>query len=225
SASTEDLCKKLSSDDGTNLQSYTSYFTVPELKAIAGVFGLDAKGKRKNELDAAVWGFVQDYDKITRALTYGDVFSDRRAADFPTRLRNWMEARHSTKKLADLSPGENTLWLIRYALMDIHGNSFPGFFEGGSDDRPEMFIRALRDIGANKSAKAMVDIGKILFGGDVPTTREARLQALMLADEDEADAFEIRLERCRKIWENAGEDIAALSVRFAAKNPDRFRPD
>jgi hypothetical protein len=223
SASKVELCKKLSSDDGTCLQSYTGYFTVPELKAIASVFGIDSKGKTKDELDAAIWGFVQGYDRIARKLTYEEVFASPRSPDFAAKLRDWMEARHSTSKLAQLSDGEQVLWQIRYVLMEINGNSFPGVFEGGDDDRPQQFVRALREIGAKKSATAFERIGSILFDGDIPKTADARSRKLTVEDEDQASAFDERLDACRDIWEKSDEDIAALSVRFAANNPDRFR--
>lgn len=223
SASNEELCKKLSRDDGTQLQSYTSYFSVAELKTIAGLFGIDTKGKTKNELDSAVWGFVQDYDRIMRKVTYEDLFVNPRSADFATKLRDWMDSRHSSIRLPRLSEGEQVIWQIRYALMDINGNSFPGVFEGGSDDRPDVFVRALREIGAKKSAKAFEQIGRILFGGGVPATLKARSKALTFDDEDESDAFDQKLDECRLIWDKVGEDLAALSVRFAANNPDRFR--
>ncbi len=51
------------------LQSYSSYFTVPELKTIAKVFGLETAGKRETIL-ILQYGGIQDYDKIALKLTY-----------------------------------------------------------------------------------------------------------------------------------------------------------
>jgi hypothetical protein len=224
SASKEELVKKLSGEDGFNMVAYSSYFTVPELKAIAGVFAIDPKGKKKDDLDRAISGFVENYDRITRKLTYDDVFANPKSSDFGSKLRDWMEARHSSTKLSNLSDGEKILWEIRYALMDINGNSFPGFFESGSDDRPAVVIRALGEIGAKKSAAALERIGKKLFDREtIPATTATRSEAFLFEDDDEAEAFDAKLDQCRAIWEKAGEDLAALSQRFAAKNSDRFR--
>ncbi len=224
SASKAELVKKLSVQDGLYMQAYTSRFTVPELKSIAAALGIDVKGKKKNELDSTVWSFIQDYDRISRKLTYDDVFTDPKRPDFGTKLRDWMEARHALGKLSTLSDGEKIVWEIRYALMDINGNSFPGFFESGSDDRPVVVMRALREIGAKKSAAALERIGKKLFDGKtIPVTTAARSDAFVFEDDDESDAFDAKLDQCHAIWDKAGEDLAALTQKFAAKNPDRFR--
>lgn len=219
--SKEELCKKLSRDDGTHLQSYTSYFSVAELKLIASVFNIDTAGMKKNDLDSSIWGFIDDYDKISQRLTYESVFANPRASGFEEKLRTWMDVRHSTRKFKDLSDGEKLLWEIRYAIMDINGNGVPSFFENGSNDRPDIFIQALRQIGAKNSANAIEKIGKLLFGGPVPKTTRARSRALEV-DED-SDTLEEKFEHCREIWGSTGENIPALTIRFAAKNRERLK--
>lgn len=221
--SRDELCSKLSRDDGTYLQSYTSYFSVAELKLIASVFDINVAGMKKNDLDSAIWGFISDYDKVSKKLTYEDVFENTRASGFAERLSTWMDARHSVLKLKDLSDGEKLLWEIRYAIMDIHGNSFPGFFESGHNDRPEVFAQALLEIGAKKTKAAFERIGKLLFDGSVPKTTKARSRALHVEDDDETEALDSLINKCHELWQNTGEDIAALSIRFAAKNSERFK--
>lgn len=219
----DELCKRLSSDDGGRLQSYTSYFKVAELKSIAVVFGIKTKGKKKDELDYAIWSFVQDYDKLARGLTYDDVFGNTRDAQFAGKLNDWMDSRHSQMKLGELSPGEQTLWQIRFNLMEINGNSFPGVFEGGENDRPNKFSDALNEVGAKRSARAFEKIGKLMFDGSVPSTTRARADALVFESDDESDAFDEIIDQCHDLWDAANEDIPQLCVRFAARNPDRFR--
>lgn len=204
------------------MQSYTSHFTVGELNSIAQVLEIDTKGKKKGDLDRAIWGFVDDYDKISRGLTYDNVFTNTRSGDFATRFRDWMDARYGQLNFNELSEGERRIWQIRFGLMEINGNSFPGVFEGGPNDRPQEFTQSLREVGAKKSAQAFEQIGKLLFGGNVPSTTKARSNALVIDDDDDDDAFDATLDKCQDLWGDTGEDIPPLCVKFAAKDPERF---
>ncbi len=217
------LCSKLADRDGTNFLSCLWSFRLAELKKVAELFEIPTKGKKKEEIFKAVFGFVDDYDKIAKGLTYDTVFTDLDAVDFRQKLRDWMDVRRNNRKFEDLSEGERSLWGITFGIWEINGNGLPALFEHNSDDFPFRFVESLHRVGAKKSAKAVESIGKKLFGGAIPKSREERSRRFEFDDDDESDAFEPILRKLNVIWESACTEIPSLTEAYAKKNPNLFR--
>jgi len=57
------IVERLASDDGLNLQSYSSHMSIPDLQKVAKVFGIDTSNPGPGGLSYAVWKFIYDYDK------------------------------------------------------------------------------------------------------------------------------------------------------------------
>lgn len=217
------LCSKLADRDGLKFLSCSWSFRLAELKKVAELFEIPTKGKKKQEIFVAVFGFVDDYDKIAKGLTYDTVFTDLDAVDFRQKLRDWMDVRRNNLKFEDLTEGEQTLWRITFGVWEINGNGLPALFDHNSDDFAFRFVDALYRVGAKKSAKAVESIGKKLFGGVIPTRRKERSRRFEFDDDDESEAFEPILRKLSVTWESASIEIPSLTEAFAKKNPDLFR--
>jgi hypothetical protein len=227
--SAAELAERLGRDDGTRLQSITPQLSLAELKKIAEVFAVTALRPKKSALEFAVWSFVQNYDRNRprpeegrQALKVRDVFARAGSAEFGKALWNWTEPRYGQLGYDGLTPGEQLLWRVRWLLLEINGNSFPGFFENTPDDWPEQVLDDLKRIGAKQSAAALRKIGKMLFPSGVPPRQAERQDALVLEGDEAEERFEEVLDECRALWEKAGEDIPALSAAFAARHPKLF---
>ena len=219
----EKLCSKLADRDGSNFLSCSWSFRLAELKKIADLFEIPTKGKKKEEVFKAVRGFVYDYDKIAKGLSFDTVFTNVDAVDFRQKLRDWMDIWRNNLKFDDLTQGEQTLWWITFGILEINGNGLPALFENNSDDFPFRFVDSLRRVGAKKSAMAVESIGKKLFGGAIPTGRNERSSRFEFDDDDESDAFEPILQKLNVKWESACTEIPRLTEAYAKKNPDLFR--
>jgi hypothetical protein len=219
----EKLCSKLANRDNSHFLSCSWSFRRAELKKVAELFGIPTRGVKKEALFRAVFGFVDDYDKIAKGLSYESLFTDLDAVDFREKLRDWMDVRRNNLKFEDLTEGEQTLWWITFGFWEINGDGLSALFDHNSDDFPFRFIASLRRVGAKKSARAIESIGKKMFGGSIPNTMEERSRRFAFANDDESERFYAILQKQYAIWESACIEIPSLRLAYAKKNPELFQ--
>ena len=216
------LVERLGWDSG-KLAGYSNHMSAADLKKIAKVFGLEVSGNKKGE-DYGVWLFIVDYDKIQKLAKAGlkkteakDVFALAGRPGFGKALWAWTEDRWNKFGYKNLTPGEQTIWRVRWMSQEVdHGDSFAGYFENAEDDMPIHVLADLKRIGAPKSAAALRRIGKMFFPRGVPARQSARERAMRGVPVDDL------WDECYAIWNVAGEDLAELSVEYAAKHPKLF---
>jgi Domain of unknown function (DUF4375) len=209
--------------DSSNLAGFTMHMSAADLKTVADVFGIEDPGRTKGALSNAVWVFIVDYDKNKELVKAGlkktearDVFALAGKPGFDRALWAWIEERWNKIGYKKLTPGEQTLLRVRWLIQQINWNSFPGFFENFEDDMPAQVLDDLEKIGARKSAAALRKIGKMIFPRGVPAKQEARRDAM------EGMEFDPIIDRADRLWDKTGEDLAELSVEYAAKHPKQF---
>lgn len=209
--------------NSSTLAGYSNHMSAADLKKVAKVFGLDVSRRKKGE-DYGVWLFIVDYDKNQKLAKAGlkktearDVFALAGKPGFGKALWAWTEDRWNKIGYKKLTKGEQTIWRVRWMFNEVdHGDSFAGYFENADDDMPIRVLADLKRIGAPKSAAALRKIGKMLFPRGVPARQSARERAMQGVPVDDL------WDECYEIWNAAGEDLAELSVRYAAKHPKLF---
>lgn len=228
----ESLRKTLSKRDGHYLCEYSEMLKLPELKSIAKVFGLTVSRKTKDAMSFAVCSYVYNYDIISRGLTFESVFENTAAPEFERDLRDWMDSRIGFHDLDEMSDGEQTLWTIRDWCLAAACHGLIVIFEHGTDEDPQQFVSALREIGATKSAKVMEKVGKQIFRGPVPSTKAERNDYLVPEIDDDEELWDGHSNRLQKInsegvnlWDTTGEDLSELMTKYAAKNAAKFQPN
>jgi hypothetical protein len=218
-----ELVQRLGRDDGSNLAGYSNHMSAADLKKVAQVFGLDLSGHKRGE-DYGVWRFIVGYDRDRELAKAGlkkteakDVFALAGKPGFGKALWAWTEDRWNKIGYKKLTKGEQTIWRVRWMFQEVdHGDSFAGYFENADDDMPIQVVADLKRIGAPKSAAALRKIGKMFFPRGVPARQSARARAKPRVPVDDL------WDECDEIWNAAGEDLADLSVRYAARHPKRF---
>jgi hypothetical protein len=210
--------------DSSNLAGYTMHMSAADLKEVADVFGIEDPGRSKGALSNAVWVFIVDYDKNQKLAKAGlkksearDVFGLAGKPGFGKALWAWTEGRWNKIGYKKLTPGEQTIWRVRWMFQEVdHGDSFAGYFENADDDMPIQVVDDLKKIGAPKSAAALRKIGKMFFPRGVPARQSARERAMQGVPVDDL------WDECYEIWNATREDLAELSVEYAARHPKLF---
>jgi hypothetical protein len=206
-------------EDPTNVYSLREF--ARRIRELDSVESQPAKSAKKSAKASKGRSTGKTRSSRGRSITATHVFALGCGPEFGKALWTWTEQRYEKLGYEKLTPGEQLLWRIRWLLLEINGNSFPGYYQNTPDDWPFRVSDDLKRIGAKKAAAAFIRIGKKLFGGEVPRRKVARSEALLPLEESEK-RFEKLLRDCDVIWSQHGDDIPERSVAFAARQPELF---
>jgi hypothetical protein len=155
------------------------------------------------------------------SLTAKQVFALRDDPEpFWKTLWEWTTQRWERRKhLSKLTEGEQMLWRLKWMESEVNGDGWAQWFGFAEDGWPQLMLGDLREMGAVESAKALEQIGAVLFpGGAVPESRAERHAAM------ERDIPESVETQCDRIWKKAGGGgaIAPLLRAYVVDHPELF---
>jgi hypothetical protein len=224
--SASELAQRLGRDDGVNLQSYSSYLSLPELKKIAKVFGLEQSKQSKTGLADAIWSFVEDYDEDQEQGRVESLDDALRRATDTQRFEAVREriARKLTKPSAykTLRHGEKLIWQINWLVWEVNNGGFEQYLTNSTGDYAQATIDFLKDIRAATTCKLLKKIARIFPRGLIPNDRRRRCDLLTAWERKSPKEAEAFFTKLNDTFYERGENLANLALAYVRKNRDDF---
>ena len=134
-------------------------------------------------------------------------------------LDGWLckKCKHG-ENIEKLSKEEKSFYLVFQLEREINNGGFSQFFYNSSGDFANYTAAALREIGAEKTAK-ICDRALALFGGTVSNNRDERITMLNNTFTDENSEI---LSQCDNDFYEYADDLVELNYQFIMKNKNHF---
>ncbi len=222
--SAEELAQRLGRN-GLNLQSYSSKLSLPELKGIAKLFGLEHRKQNKVALSYAIWSFIHEYDlnqEQGKVESLDDALS--RATD-PQRFDAVREriARKLIKPSAyeALRHGEKLLWQINWLVWEVNNGGFDQYLTNSTGDYAQPTIGYLKEIGAT-TTKLLKKIASIFPRGVIPKDRDTRCSLLFAWEKKSPTKAEAFFNKLTDEFHDRSENLTELTLAYVRKHREEF---
>jgi hypothetical protein len=226
--SPSELAERLGRDDGLNLQSYSSKFSLPELKGIAKVFGIEHRKQNKAALSYAIWSFIHEYDlnqEQGKVETLDDALA--RATDFQRfdAVRERIARKLTKPSVYDtLHHGEKLLWQINWLVWEVNNGGFDQYLTNSTGDYAQETIGYFKEVRATTICKLLKSIAAIFPRGIIPKDREKRCELLMKWEQEqkpptEAEAFFTKVDNT---FHDRGENLTELTLAYVRNHREDF---
>jgi len=113
--------------------------------------------------------------------------------------------------IAALSPGARTLYLVQVLGGEVLNGGFEQYFSNSSGEYAHETLAALQEVGASQAAKLLEQAIAAFPGGQVPTQRLARYEALQKVNAEVLEALDTAYYRLEK---TTGEDLSERILAF-----------
>jgi hypothetical protein len=224
--SPSELAQRLGRDDGLNLQSYSSKLSLPELKGIAKVFGIEHRKQNKAALSYAIWSFIHEYDvnqEQGKVESLDDALA--RSTDFQRfeAVRERIARKLTKPSVYDtLRHGEKLLWQINWLVWEVNNGGFDQYLTNSTGDYAQPTIGYLKEIRATKTCNILKKIAAIFPGGVVPDDREKRCSLLFAWEEKSPSKAEAFFTKLNSAFYDGSENLTELTLAYVRKHREDF---
>lgn len=224
--SPSELAQRLGRDDGLNLQSYSSKLSLPELRGIAKVFGIEHRKQNKAALSYAIWSFIHEYDlnqQQGKVESLDDALA--RATDFQRfdAVRERI-ARKLTKPSAydALRHGEKLLWQINWLVWEVNDGGFHQYLTNSTGDYAQATIGYLNEIRATTTCKLLKKIAEVFPRGIIPEEQDRRCDLLAAWEQKSPEMAEEFLTKLNSTFYDQGENLTERTLAYVRKHREDF---
>lgn len=221
-----ELAQRLGHDEGLNLQSYSSYLSLSELKRIAQVFELEHRKQTKAALSHAIWTFIDNYDRDQtqgRVRTLDDALARATEHDQFDAVRERIANKLTKPRVYDsLSYGEQLIWQINWLVWDVENGGFDQYLSNSTGDYAQETIEYLQKIGAKNTCRLLKKIARIFPDGIIPKDEDERNELLSAWEKKHAKTANDFFAKLNRAFYDRAEDLTALTLNYVRAHREEF---
>jgi len=123
------------------------------------------------------------------------------------------------EKIEKLNPSQHTFLFVENLEREINNGGFNQFYFNSSGDFSQETIKALLEIGANKTAEIVKRANSKFKNGDVPKDRTKRQNELELIEKKAEENW----NKCDSEFYKYQDNLTELLIAFVIKNKSDFK--